>query len=117
MVVAISLLGQLGMALYHAQTRVKEIGVRKVLGARLRSIIGRLLKGTIISLIIASLIATPLAYLAGSNFTPVDGIDLEVTPFSMISGFALFVLLVCGVIVLQTWRIASQNPSESLRYE
>ena len=51
----------LGLSLYSIQQRVKEIGIRKVLGASVFSITKELLKEFVLPVIIASLIATPLA--------------------------------------------------------
>lgn len=113
MIVLISILGQLGMALYNAQTRVKEIGIRKVLGARLRTIMTRLLKNTFISLFIAAMIAVAPAFLASQDFMFVSGLSLIVSPMAIARGVLIFAVL----IITQTWRIANQNPAESLRYE
>ena len=117
MVVLISILGQLGMALYNAETRVKEIGIRKVLGAPVTQIIRQLIKGTLITVALASLIAGPAAYLLTRDFFPVSGITLEVSSLAMVRGITLFVVLVSAVIISQTWRIANQNPARSLRNE
>jgi len=51
-----------GLSLYSIQQRVKEIGIRKVLGASVFSITKELLKEFVLPVIIASLIATPLAW-------------------------------------------------------
>lgn len=117
-IIAISLLGQLGISLYNAETRVKEIGIRKVLGSKTSSIIGLLLKGTIIPLIIASLLASPIAFLlfqngiANSMRSP-----LPIGPGIFIQCILLLSLLVTGVVISQTWRVANLNPTQSLRAE
>lgn len=117
-VIAISLLGQLGIALYNAETRVKEISIRKVLGAQLPSIIRLLIRGTVIPILIASAIAGPIAHLiftqsmATSFRTPLKpGPWLFIQAILLLSGVILF------VVVSQTWRVARLNPTESLRAE
>ncbi len=117
-IIGISLLGQLGMALYNAETRVKEIGVRKVLGARLFSILRLLLKSTLISLVIASLIATPgIIYF----FREVIFVGMRVTTDIGIpelgTGILLLSLFVILLVVIQTRKVAMANPAESLRNE
>ncbi|GAB5523331.1 MAG: ABC transporter permease [Roseivirga sp.] len=117
-IIGISLLGQLGMALYNAETRVKEIGVRKVLGARLFSIVKLLLKSTLISLVIASVIATPgIIYF----FREVIFVGMRVTTDIGIpelgTGILLLSLFVILLVVIQTRKIAMANPAESLRNE
>jgi len=117
-IIAISLLGQLGISLYNAETRVKEIGIRKVLGAKISSIIRLLLKGTIIPLIIAGMVASPIAYLLFQDGIAQDmRTPLEIGPGIFIQSLLLLGALVTGVVVSQTWRVASLNPTESLRAE
>ena len=117
-IIAVSLLGQLGMALYNAETRVKEIGVRKVLGAQTRSIIRLLLKGTLGPLIIATVVACPLSY---QLF--LDGIAVDMrSPFQpdawpFVLGVLSLSTLVLGLVASQTWRIARLNPAHTLRAE
>lgn len=117
-VIAISLLGQLGIALYNAETRVKEISIRKVLGARLPSIIRLLLRGTVIPILIASAVAGPLAHLLftqsmASSFR----IPLKPGPWLFIQAILLLAGIILFVVVSQTWRVARLNPTESLRTE
>lgn len=119
-IIAISLLGLFGMALYNAETRVKEIGIRKVLGARVRVIISLLLKNTLVTLIIATLIATPLVYqVFSSSFnnqlnTPTH---LTLHPWLFLKAIIALFVIILGLVVSLTWRTAKLNPSESLRNE
>ncbi len=117
-VIAISLLGQVGMALYNAETKVKEIGIRKVLGASLRSIITLLLKGSLAPLIVAIGIGCPLAYFAFINgITPDISSPLKPKPWIFIQGVLGLSTVIILLITSQTWRIAKQNPTESLQAE
>ncbi|GAB5523334.1 MAG: ABC transporter permease [Roseivirga sp.] len=117
-IIAIALLGQLGMAMYNAEIRVKEISIRKVLGAPIGSVLKLLLKGTVVPLVIAGLIASPLAYLL---FQEVLGMQMSnplqphIGHFSV--GISLLSILVVGMVVSQTWRVAVVNPVKSLRSE
>ncbi|KYG80703.1 ABC-type lipoprotein release transport system permease subunit [Roseivirga ehrenbergii] len=117
-IISISLLGQLGIALYNAETRTKEIGIRKVLGARVKSIILLLLKGTLTTLVIAALIGTPLAYLFLQNtFWTSFVLKPDYEGLVLAQGILLLGSLVVFIVIVQTWRVAQANPSESLRSE
>lgn len=117
-IIAISLLGQLGIALYNAETRVKEIGIRKVLGAQLQSILRLLLKGTVIPILIASTIGAPIAHLlfsqsmAASFRTP-----LKPGPWLFIQAILLLAMVILLVVVSQVWRVAKLDPAQTLRNE
>ena len=113
----ISILGQLGMAMYNAETRIKEIGVRKVLGAPLKTILKLLLKSTVISLVVAALIAGPVASLLFDLGFRDFRIQAVVSPYLLGRAILPFSALVLGIIIYQTWRVARINPAESLRSE
>ncbi|MBO3700124.1 FtsX-like permease family protein [Roseivirga sp. E12] len=116
-IVAITLMGQIGMAMYQAKTREKEIGVRKVLGASLRQVVQLILKSTLLQLIIAALIACPVAYLLFSEL-PLDfAVPLSVSTYHFAGAFLLFSLIIFTLVSSQTWKTASQNPVDSLQNE
>jgi putative ABC transport system permease protein len=117
-VIIIAVLGQFGMALYSAESRVKEIGIRKVLGATFYSIARLFSLGTIKSLVISGLIATPAVYLICKEMIVASfAMKLEISELTLI--IALFALwaIVLGIVTLQTWQTAKANPIESLRSE
>jgi ABC-type antimicrobial peptide transport system permease subunit len=117
-IILIAILGQLGMALFNAESKVKEIGIRKVMGATIQVIIGLILKNTLITMLISTLIAAPLAYIVfiisinNEVRTP-----LPVGPWVLLKGALLLALIVLGVVISQTWRVARLNPAESLKSE
>jgi ABC-type antimicrobial peptide transport system permease subunit len=117
-IIAISLLGQLGIALYNAETRTKEIGIRKVLGAHIKSIIMLLLKGTLITLTISTLIATPLAYMFfNETFWTMTVAKTTNEGLVLAKGIVFLGSLVVLIVIIQTWKVANRNPTESLRSE
>ncbi len=113
----ISSIGLFGMALITTQRRTKEIGVRKVNGARVAEIITLLNKDYLIWVAVAFIIASPIAWFAMnkwlSNFVYKTGLSWWI--------FALAGLLALGIALLtvsfQSWRAATRNPVEALRYE
>ncbi|MFY0591375.1 FtsX-like permease family protein [Roseivirga sp.] len=117
-VILIAVLGQLGMALYNAERRTKEIGIRKVLGASRAQLLKLLLGGTLQTLVIALLISAPLAYsIIGSLLMLEISVDTHISLIAGIEGVLGLTGLVVGVILLQTLRTARLNPSVSLRNE
>ena len=115
--ILISCLGLLGLVMYTTTQRTKEIGVRKVLGASVSQLVSLLSKDLLILVLIAIIIAAPLAWLALSNWLQ----DFAYrTPLSLwifvIAGlFMIFVALI--TLSIQTIRAALKNPVGSLRSE
>ncbi|MEB2779752.1 FtsX-like permease family protein [Algoriphagus sp. C2-6-M1] len=115
--VFVSCLGLLGMATYTAQTRIKEIGIRKTLGSSISQIIF-LLSKTFLSLLgIAILVAVPSAYFINNlwlNFFA-SRVSIGIVPIGIGVGAILLISLV--IVFTQAYRAATVNPIESLRNE
>jgi putative ABC transport system permease protein len=113
----ISCLGLLGLVIYTTNTRRKEVGVRKVLGASVAQIVSLLSKDFIMLVLIAFVIAAPLAWWAMStwlqDFAYRTGISWWV--FALSSGLMVSIALV--TLAFQTIRSATTNPVKSLRTE
>jgi predicted permease len=117
MAVFISALGLSGLAAFAAERRTREIGIRKVLGATTASISGLLSKEFLKLMIIAIVIATPLAFWAMSgwlqNFAYRVGLS-----WWMFAAPCVFVLtMALGITGWQAVRVAWKNPVKSLRTE
>jgi putative ABC transport system permease protein len=115
--VIIACLGLFGLAAFTAERRTKEIGIRKVLGARIRDIVGLLAWQFSKPVIIANLIAWPVAWWAMRKW--LDGfdarIDLGPTPFVLAGLLALVIAI--GTIAGHAIKVARANPILALRYE
>jgi putative ABC transport system permease protein len=113
----ISCLGLFGLSAYTTQRRFKEIGVRKVLGASLRGIVGLLAREFLAPVVLATLIAFPVAawamdkWLRGFAFR----IGLEWWFFAVAGGLAVVIAL--GTVGFQSLKAATRNPVKSLRSE
>jgi putative ABC transport system permease protein len=115
--VVIACLGLLGLAAFSVERRTKEIGIRKVLGAsapRLALRLGREFLGLVL---IANLIAWPIAYYAMSRWLQdfAYRIGLSAWPFLLAAAGALVVAFV--TVGTQTFRATAADPVETLRYE
>ncbi|MDH5251491.1 MAG: ABC transporter permease [Cyclobacteriaceae bacterium] len=115
--ITLACLGMLGMAMYTTQTRVKEVGVRKIMGASVLDILLLLSKSYLILIMVAVIIAAPLSYFLGAQFLNLFAFRISITPWLLLPGIGFLVALATTTIVTQTWRAAVVNPVESLRYE
>jgi putative ABC transport system permease protein len=113
----IACLGLFGLAAFTAGRRTKEIGIRKVFGARTRDVALLLLWQFSIPVLIANLIAWPVAwyYLHGWLQSFAYRITLNPTYFAAISMGAL--LIAWATILAHALRVARANPINALRYE
>jgi putative ABC transport system permease protein len=113
----ISCLGLLALGSFSAARRTKEIGVRKILGASVSKVVFMLTKDFTKWVILANLIAWPLAYFVLNkwlkNFAFRVGIDLWI--FILSGALALFVAIL--LVSYQAMKAATANPVDSLRYE
>lgn len=116
--ITISCLGLLGMVVYATETRTKEIGVRKVMGASSATIAILLSKGYVKLMLMATLIATPITYfffdvfLFGEQYYRIGIGALEI-----VASILLMLLLGIATVLSQTLKAAKANPVDTLRYE
>jgi len=115
--VLIACLGLFGLASFTAARRTKEIGIRKVLGARVRDIVKLLVWQFTKPVVIANLVAWPAAWWAMRDWLNTFDvrIDLGLTPFAVAGLIALGIAV--GTIAGHAVRVARTNPILALRYE
>ncbi len=113
----ISCLGLWGLVAFAAEQRVKEIGIRKVLGASVAGLVGLLTKDFIILVGIAIVIASPLAYWGVHSWLKEFAfrIDIGWMVFVIAASVALFIAVL--TVSVQAIRAAMSNPVKSLRSE
>jgi putative ABC transport system permease protein len=115
--VLIGCMGLFGLAAFTAERRTKEIGIRKVLGARTRDIVQLLVWQFTRPVLVANLIAWPVAWWVMRDWlnTFDDRIALTPGPFAMAGLLALGIAV--GTVAGHAVRIARTNPIHALRYE
>jgi putative ABC transport system permease protein len=115
--ILIACLGLFGLAAFAAERRTKEIGIRKVLGASSTGIVSLLSKDFIKLVLLANVIAWPLAYFAMKKWLQnfAYRIDLGWWVFALAGGLALLIALL--TVSTQAIKAALANPVEALRYE
>ena len=115
--VLISCLGLIGLASIITMRRTKEIGIRKVVGASISSILSLITKEFTFWILLANIFAWPIAHYAMhkwlQNFA--YRIDLKVWPFLLSGLMALIIALI--TVSCQAMKAATANPVDSLRYE
>jgi ABC-type antimicrobial peptide transport system permease subunit len=113
----ISCLGLFGLAAYMAESRTKEIGVRKVLGATVANLCALLSKDFITLVLISCLLASPLAVWLMKSWLEYYQYRVEIAWWVplLAGGLALFIAII--TVSYQAIRAALANPVEALRYE
>jgi putative ABC transport system permease protein len=110
-------LGLSGLATFTTENRTREIGIRKVNGATTQSIMRLLLTSYAKWLIIAFLIALPVAFQLGKAFLGRFNFHSPMPVWPFISGPAIAFIIALFAAGLQTWSVANRNPVNALRNE
>ena len=115
--VVVACLGLFGLAAYTAERRTKEIGIRKVLGARSRDIVKLLAWQFSKPVIVANIIAWPVAWWVMRDW--LNGFDVRIglTPGPFLLAGLLALGIALGTIAGHAIRVARANPINALRYE
>jgi putative ABC transport system permease protein len=115
--VVIGVLGLFGLASYTAEQRIKEIGVRKVMGASVTQILLLLTKGFTFLVLIGFIFAIPVAWWGMSYWLDSFAYHGSISVLSVLLA-GLFAILISWITVgVQTFKAARSNPVNSLRCE
>jgi putative ABC transport system permease protein len=115
--ILISCLGLFGLASYAAEKRVKEIGIRKVLGASVPNITAMLSKDFMWLVLVSNLIAWPIAWFAANRWLQDFAYRIPVSWWVFLVAGGLALLIALATISFQAIKAAMQNPVKSLRTE
>jgi putative ABC transport system permease protein len=113
----IACLGLFGLAAFTAGRRTKEIGVRKVFGARTRDVIFLLLWQFSIPVLVANAIAWPLAWYYLHGWLAGYAYRISLNPLYFLASGAIAMLIAWATIFAHARRVAGANPINALRYE
>lgn len=118
--ILISCLGLLGLSSFTTSTRIKEIGVRKVLGATVPQLVFMIFKDIMVLVLIGFVIATPVAYLLIEDWLQVFEyrmpLQTVIIAAAAMSGI-LSLIIAFFTVSFHSLRAARQNPVRALRYE
>jgi putative ABC transport system permease protein len=115
--VVIGCLGLYALAAFTAERRTKEIGIRKVLGARTRDIVRLLVWQFLRPVLIANLIAWPVAWLVMQDWLSGFNDRIAQNPTWFVAAGAVALAIATATIVGHAVRVSRTNPIQALRYE
>jgi putative ABC transport system permease protein len=115
--ISIACLGLFGLVTFTAEQRVKEIGIRKVLGASISSIVTLLTKELILLVLIATVIATPVAWYAMSKWLQSFAYRVYLHWWVFVAAGVIAILIAFLTISIRSVKAAMANPAKSLKTE
>jgi putative ABC transport system permease protein len=113
----LSMIGLFAVSYQKARSRTKEIGIRKINGANVISILGLLNKDLARWILIASVIAIPLTWVFMSDWLKGYAYKIDMSWWLFALGVIIVTLITIITVSWQSWRAALKNPVEALRYE
>jgi putative ABC transport system permease protein len=115
--ILIACMGLFGLAAFYSERRTKEIGIRKVNGATISEIMAMLNREFIKWVFIAFIIATPVAWCAMHKWLQSFAYKTELSWWVFILAGTIALGIALLTVSWQSWRAATRNPVEALRYE
>ncbi len=117
MAITIACMGLLGMVIYTTETRRKEIGIRKIMGANIGTIMTLVGKDFVKLIVIAGLLAIPISYVCSWFFLNMFANRIGLDVGLQLIGLAGIISIAMLTIGLRIYKVAAANPVESLRSE
>lgn len=115
--ILLACMGLSGLASFTAESRTKEIGIRKINGASVFSILRLLGLNYTKWLIIATGVAIPFAFILGSFFLSRFNFRTSMPYLAFVIGPAIACIIALLTVGVQSWRAGNKNPVDALRYE
>lgn len=115
--ILIACLGLFGLATFVTEQRTKEIGIRKVLGAGVTSIVALLSKDFLKLVLIGILIACPVAYYFGNQWLQDFAYRVEINAWVFVLAGVIAMLVALGTVAYQALKTALTNPANTLKTE
>lgn len=116
-VVFISLISLLALTVLKISRRTKEIGIRKINGSSVVQVILILLKETVITVALASIIASVASFIIMNKWLSDYAVRIHLTLGYFLLTMFFILLIAIAATIWQAWRAATRNPAETLRYE
>ncbi|MCX2451478.1 ABC transporter permease [Pedobacter sp. PLR] len=114
---SLAMLGLFALASFTVQERTKEIGVRKVLGAETKDILKMINSSFLILVLIANLIAIPIAYILASSWLSGFAYRSTITIWPFLAAMFISVVVTIVTVSIQTYKTANAKPVDALKYE
>ncbi|HOC48774.1 MAG TPA: FtsX-like permease family protein [Bacteroidales bacterium] len=110
-------LGLFGLSLLTSRQKTKEIGIRKVMGARIGEVVVSLNKEFVICVIIAFVVALPVSLYSMNKWLESFAYKTEISWWIFIVSGIIALLVALLTVSFQAYRAATRNPVEALKYE
>ena len=108
-------LGVLGLSIFIAESRIKEIGIRKVLGAKLGQVVWLLNSGITILVLVVALIILPGVFYFSSGWLDGFAYRMELNVWHFLLPLALLLGVLWSILFYQSYKSANTNPVNALR--
>lgn len=115
--ICISILGLIGLTAFSAEQRLKEFGIRKVLGANVRQIVYLLSKEFFILILIAFIVASPIAYYGLTGWLNEFVYRIELNALTFVIALLTTLAIALFAVAYQSLKVSKTNPAEILRTE
>ena len=115
--VFVSILGLFGLVLYEVQQKIKEIGIRKVLGANVSSIIKMLAANFMKLILLSVIIAVPITYFGAERWLQTFSYQIDLSWYLFVIPALTLLFIAFSTVVFQSLKVAKRNPVDALRYE
>jgi putative ABC transport system permease protein len=115
--ILIACLGLFGLVVFTAQRRTREVGIRKISGARTADIVTLMLWRISVPVLLANLMAWPLAYYYLQRWLQGYAYRISLSPLYFIAAGAAALLIAGATVYANTLRLARASPVRALRYE
>jgi putative ABC transport system permease protein len=115
--IIIAVLGVLSLSLFLCESRVKEIGIRKINGAKVWEVILGLNKGLVTNLLIAFILACPVAWFIMYKWLENFAYKTHISPWIFIGSGFIVSIIAFSIVSWQSYRFATLNPVDTLRSE
>ncbi len=113
----IAAMGMFGLMALFARQRVKEIGIRKVLGAGVPDIMRMLLQNYVLLIVVATLIAAPMVWIVMSRWLQDFAYRVNISFWMPLAAGIIALVVALGIVIFQAIKAARANPVKSLRTE
>ena len=113
----IGCLGLYSLITFIAQQKTKEIGIRKVIGANVNSLMVMLSSRFIVVILLSSILATPFGYYMAKMWLEGFAYSTSISPIVFVLAFVATTIIAFGSVSYRAYKAATINPVKSLRYE
>lgn len=113
----ISAIGLFGLASYMVEKRIKEIGIRRILGASVGQVVLLLGSDYMKLVVMGYVIACPLGYYIMNKWLENFAYRIVIGPMAFVEAGVGVLVITMSAVIYKSWRAATVNPSEALRYE